>query len=122
MPLARVFEILSFIVGANPISAKCKIGNGTRFHHRGVGCVVHDNTIIGDNCIIFQNVTMGSKWPNGKCEGDAPVIGSNVLIGAGAVILGAVHIGDKAIIGANAVVTLDVPEGKMAVGIPAVIK
>lgn len=46
----------------------------------------------------------------------------NVLIGVGAVILGAVHIGNNAIIGANAVVTMDVPEGKMAVGIPAVIK
>lgn len=113
---------MSFIVGANAISAKCEIGKGTRFHHRGVGCVVHDNTIIGENCTIFQNVTLGSKWPNGKCEGGAPVIGDNCFIGAGAVILGAVHIGRNSIIGANAVVTKDIPEGKIAVGIPAVIK
>lgn len=84
--------------------------------------MIHNKTVIGESCTIFGNVTMGSKWPNGKCEGDAPVIGNNVLIGAGAVILGAVHVGDNAIIGANAVVTMDVPEGKMAVGIPAVIK
>lgn len=122
VPVARFFEILSYIVGANAISAKSEIGNGTKFYHRGVGCVVHNKTVIGENCTIFGNVTMGSKWSHGKCEGEAPVIGKNVLIGAGAVILGAVHIGNNAIIGANAVVTMDVPEGKMAVGIPAVIK
>lgn len=122
IPVARFFEILSYIIGANTISAKCEIGNGTTFYHRGVGCVVHSKTIIGENCTIFQNVTMGNKWPRGKCEGDAPVIGNNVFIGADAVILGAVHIGNNAIIGANAVVTMDVPEGKMVSGISVIIK
>lgn len=95
VPVARFFEILSYIIGANAISAKCEIGNGTTFYHQGVGCVVHSKTIIGENCTIFQNVTMGSKWSDGKCEEDAPVIGNDVFIGAGAVILGVVCMGNN---------------------------
>ena len=95
------------------------IGKGTIFHHHGVGCVVHDNAIIGDNCHIFQNVTLGSRWTNGVLDGGAPIVGNNVLIGAGAVILGDIKIGDNSNIGANAVVLEDVPEGCIAVGVPA---
>lgn len=114
--------MLSYIIGSNSISARCEIGDGTKFYHRGIGCVGHSKTVIGKNCTIFQNVTLGSKWPNGKCEGDAPVIGDNVFIGADAVILGAVHVGNNSVIGANAVVTKNIPEGKIAVGIPAEIR
>lgn len=121
-PFARIFELLSFVTGSNAISARSQIGEGTKFYHRGLGCVVHAKTVIGKNCIIFQNVTIGSKWPNGVCEGDAPIIGNDVFIGAGAVLLGNIRIGDKAIIGANAVVTNDIPDGTVAVGIPARIK
>ena len=117
--IARVFELLSFMIGANEISAKCQIGRGTTFYHRGVGCVIHDNSVIGESCIIFQNVTLGSRWKNGICEGGAPRIGNNVIIGAGAIILGNIVIGNNAKIGANAVVTQDVPDGATAIGVPA---
>ena len=119
--LARFFELLNMIINSNAISTKAKIGKNTIFHHHGIGCVIHDNSVIGSECNIFQNVTIGSQWSNGICEGSAPVIGNRVFIGAGAVILGKVTIGDNARIGANAVVISDVPSDTVAVGIPAKI-
>lgn len=92
------------------------------FYHRGIGCVVHPRTIIGKNCKIFQGVTLGSKWTNGICVGDAPIIGDNVLIGAGAVVLGNISIGDNSIIGANAVVTKNIPENSLVTGNPGKIR
>ena len=62
-----------------------------------------------------------SRQSNGSYSGGAPHIGNNVMIGAGAVILGNITIGDNSIIGANAVVTHNVPENSLAVGVPAVI-
>lgn len=91
------------------------IGENTIFAHNALGCVVNENAIIGSNCKILQNVTIG-----GRGEGSGvPIIGNDVLIGAGACILGGVTIGNGAKIGANAVVVKDVPEGATVVGIPA---
>lgn len=118
--LARIFELLSFKLGDNAISAQCTIGEGTIFMHRGLGCVAHENTVIGSYCRICQNVTFGAKWSVLKSDdGKAPVVGNYVEIGAGAVILGGIHIGDHAVIGANAVVIHDVPPSTVVVGVPA---
>lgn len=88
--------------------------------HRGLGCVAHENTVIGSHCRICQNVTFGAKWSVLKSDdGKAPVVGNYVEIGAGAVILGGIHIGDHAVIGANAVVIHDVPPSTVVVGMPA---
>lgn len=78
------------------------------------------HTRIGKNCRIACNVTFGARWSKNGLDG-APVIGDDVVIGAGAVILGNIHIGDGARIGANAVVLNDVPAGAVAVGVPAKI-
>lgn len=75
--------------------------------------------MIGEKCIIFQNVTLGSSFREHKSIDDYPVVGNNVMIGAGAVIVGGVKIGDNATIGANAVVTNDVPTNSTVVGVPA---
>lgn len=80
--------------------------------------MIQPKTKIGDNCQIFQNVTIGSKWSAAECEGEAPTIGKNVLLGAGCVILGDVHIGDGAIVGANAVVLNEVLPRQVVGGIP----
>ncbi|GAB4523974.1 MAG: hypothetical protein Kow00133_12060 [Amphiplicatus sp.] len=78
-------------------------------------CVgIHRDSIIGENCIIMQQVTIGQAG-----EGGVPVLGKNVFVGAGARILGPVTIGDNARIGANAVVLKDVPADATAVGVPA---
>ncbi len=81
------------------------------------GIVIHPNAVIGPNCLIFQQVTIGTI--DGSTE---PVIEGHVDIGAGAKILGSVRVGAHARIGANAVVLIDVPAGRTAVGIPARIK
>jgi serine O-acetyltransferase len=118
---ARGVELLYFIINGNSISAQAKIGGGTVFFHHGVGCVVHSRSIIGEDCRIFQNVTIGSKWSDDKDPGKPPTIGNHVQIGAGAVLLGDIRIGDYAKIGANAVVLQDVPVHSVAVGVPAKI-
>jgi len=81
------------------------------------GIVIHGNSVIGDDCILRQGVTLGNKTLDRPL--DAPTLGNRVNVGAGAKILGAVTIGDDAVIGANAVVLKDVPAGAVAVGIPA---
>jgi serine acetyltransferase len=93
-----------------------KIGRRVIFEHQH-GIVVHGSCVIGDDCIIRQGVTLGNKSLDRPY--DAPQLGSRVNIGAGAKILGLVHIGDDASVGANAVVTEDVPAGKIALGLPA---
>jgi serine O-acetyltransferase len=104
----------SVVTGAD-IPINCQIGAGLLLPHPN-GVVIHPSTKIGPNCLIFQQVTLGTRNGEGP-----PVIGEHVDIGAGAKILGAITIGDHACIGANAVVLNDVPPGKTAVGIPAKI-
>jgi serine O-acetyltransferase len=79
--------------------------------------VVHGASVIGDDVVLRQGVTLGMR--DMTSVNSAPNIGSNVDIGAGAKILGPVHVGNGAAIGANAVVLEDVPPGGLAVGVPA---
>ena len=104
----------SVITGADiPINAQ--IAGGLLIPHPN-GIVMHADVKIGPNCLIFQQVTLGSKD-----DSKPPVVGGHVDIGAGAKLLGEINIGNHAKIGANAVVLMDVPEGKSAVGVPAKI-
>lgn len=102
------------ITGAE-IHLNCQIGGGLLLPHPN-GIVIHPSVKIGPNCLIFQQVTIGTR-----AGGIPPVIGGHVDIGAGEKILGDIRIGDHICIGENAVVLQDVPSGKTAVGIPAVI-
>jgi serine O-acetyltransferase len=97
-----------------PYSAR--IGRRVVIEHQH-GVVVHGNSVIGDDCILRQGVTLGSRTMDRPS--DAPHLGDRVSVGAGAKLLGAISIGDGAQIGANAVVRIDVPAGAVAVGIPA---
>ncbi|WP_232415324.1 MULTISPECIES: serine O-acetyltransferase [Methylotenera] len=104
------------IVTGTDIAINCQLGGGLLMPHPN-GVVIHPQAIIGPNCLIFQQVTIGTV------EGSKhPFIEGHVDIGAGAKILGGIHIGAHAKIGANAVVLIDVPSGKTAAGIPAKIK
>jgi serine O-acetyltransferase len=78
--------------------------------------IVNERAVIGDNCNISQGVTIGQA-NRGRRKG-TPVIGCNVYIGPGAKIVGAVHVGDHVAIGANCVVTEDVPDHAVVVGVP----
>ncbi|WP_028311934.1 serine O-acetyltransferase [Derxia gummosa] len=113
--LSKLVEILSTIT----IGVSAKIGARLIIEHPGA-IVVHGHTVMGDDCIIRQGVTFGIK--NIDRPFDAPVLGNRVNVGAGAKLLGKIHIGDDVDIGANAVVVTDVPSNHIAVGIPAVIK
>ena len=102
----------SVVTGAD-IPLNVKIGGGLLLPHPN-GVVIHAHAEIGVNCIIFQQVTIGTRD-----DSEAPKIGGHVDIGAGAKLIGNIRIGNHAKIGANAVVLTDVPAGKTAVGIPA---
>lgn len=92
------------------------IGKGLFIDH-GMGVVIGETTIIGDNCTIYQNVTLGGT---GKEHGKRhPTLGDNVLVGAGAKVLGPFTVGDNARIAAGAVVLDEVPPNSTAVGVPA---
>lgn len=93
-----------------------RLGRRVVVEHQG-GIVVHGASVIGDECIIRQNCTLGIRRMD-RLD-DAPVLGRSVHLGAGSVVLGRVHLGDGAQIGANAVVLIDVPAGALAVGVPA---
>ena len=97
------------------ISYQTHIGSGFYIGHFG-GIVVNQNAIIGKNCNISHQVTLG-KANRGIRKG-YPVIGDNVYIGPGAKIIGKVHIGNNVAIGANCVVTKDIPDNSVVVGIP----
>lgn len=102
----------SVVTGAD-IPLDCNIGGGLLLPHPN-GVVIHPGARIGPNCLIFQQVTIGTR--DGSLP---PEIQGHVDIGAGAKILGNVTIGNHVRIGANAVVLIDVPAGRTAVGIPA---
>lgn len=103
-----------FITGIE-IHPGAQIGKGLFIDH-GMGVVIGETTIIGDNCVMFQGVTLGGT---GKETGKRhPTIGSNVMISAGAKVLGSVNIGDHAKIGAQSVVLKDVPPHCTVVGVP----
>lgn len=106
------YRFWSAVSGADvPLNAQ--LGGGLVLLHPN-GVVIHARATVGVNCLILQQVTLGTDR-----SGGVPKIGGHVDIGAGAKILGNVTIGDHAAVGANAVVLCDVPEGCTAVGVPA---
>jgi serine O-acetyltransferase len=76
---------------------------------------LNPETVIGKNCTLRHGVTIGNR----QSVHDVPILGDNVEIGVGAVILGHIHVGNNVTIGANAVVLTDVPDDHIAVGVPA---
>ena len=117
--LARLISQLGRFFTGIEIHPGAKIGKGLFIDH-GMGVVIGETAEIGDNVTIYHGVTLGGT---GKDKGKRhPTLGNNVIIGCGAKILGPISIGDGAKIGANSVVLKNVPKGKTAVGIPAVIK
>ncbi len=98
------------------IHPAAKIGKGFFIDH-GTGVVIGETTIIGDNVTLYQGVTLGGT---GKETGKRhPTLGSNIMVGSGAKILGSVTIGDNCRIAAGAVVLNDIPANSTAVGVPA---
>lgn len=109
-----VSQIGRFFTGIE-IHPGARIGNSLFIDH-GMGVVIGETTIIGNNVTLYQGVTLGGT---GKEKGKRhPTIGNNVVIGAGAKVLGNIVIGDNSYIGSNAVVIKDVPDNSTVVGVP----
>tara|TARA_B110000908_G_scaffold163742_1_gene210735 strand:- start:3241 stop:3666 length:426 start_codon:yes stop_codon:yes gene_type:complete len=115
--IPKMFELVIFLTYNSKIPMSAKIGKGSFFAYGGIGCVLHDRTVIGDNVVIGTNVTIGGKSKKFK----VPRIGDNVYIATGAKILGSIKIGNNVIIGANAVVISDIPDNVVVGGVPAII-
>lgn len=113
--LPKILYRLIYFINNCHLHYETSVGEGTTLAYGGIGVVIHKNAVIGDNCVIESNVTIGGR----NNIPAAPVIGDNVFIGTGARILGDVHIGSNSIIGANAVVIHDVPECCSVAGVPA---
>ena len=97
------------------IHPAAKIGRGLFIDH-GTGVVIGETAVIGNNVTLFQGVTLGGT---GKERGKRhPTVGNNVVIGAGAKVLGNITIGNDSMVGANAVVIRDIPEHSTVVGVP----
>lgn len=106
--IARLVADISRTLTGIEIHPGAQIGQRLVIDH-GVGCVIGETAIVGDDCIIFHGVTLGGlKFDAVKRH---PTIGNHVLIGTGAKVLGPIHVGNGSRIGANAVVMKDVPEG-----------
>lgn len=115
--LPKFFKGVNYLLHSCAIAYEAEIGERTRFAYGGLGVVVGKPVVIGEHVIIGTNVTLGGK---SNLPG-APHIGNNVYIATGAKVLGPITISDNVIIGANAVVTHDVPSNCSVAGVPAKI-
>lgn len=116
--LPKLITLLIFLIYNSKIPASAVLGKGTRFGYGGIGVVVHARTVVGQNCTIGQQVTIGggnSHYPG------LPLIGDNVYISKGAIVFGGITIGNNVTIGANAVVNKPVPDNAIVAGVPAKI-
>ena len=114
--LSRLFSNIARIFTGVEIHPAAEIGCNFFIDH-GTGVVIGETAIIGNDCTLYHGVTLGgTSWEKGKRH---PTLGNNVVVGAGAKILGPIAIESGARIGSNAVVTKNVPENSTVVGIPA---
>ena len=122
--LARIIATWSRFFTGIEIHPGATIGRRVVIDH-GMGVVIGETAVVGDDCLIYHGVTLGGKQPGSRDTVSGPRhphIGHRVTIGAMGIVLGPITVGDDAVIGAHSVVVSDVPPGALAVGIPAVIK
>ncbi len=113
--LPSFFKYMGFLVFNSVIPPSAEIGAQSICAYGGIGVVVHQRSVVGERVMIGQNTTIGRSLD----PEDFPSIGNDVYISAGARIIGKIHVGDNVIIGANAVVTKDVPDNSIVAGVPA---
>jgi serine O-acetyltransferase len=111
-PLAAILYRLNAFLTTATLGRDADLGPGFVILH-SIGVVIHGNVRAGRNLVVYHGVTLGAE------RNRTPVLGDDVYIGAGAKVIGGVRVGSRVRIGANAVVTRDVPDGATVVGIPA---
>ena len=121
--IARIISQFSRFLTGIEIHPKAKIGKNLFIDH-GMGVVIGETSEIGDNVTIYHNVTLGGIAPSINSNDQRntkrhPTLEDNVVVGSGAQILGPIIIKKNSLVGANAVVTKDVPENAVMIGIPA---
>ena len=121
--VARIISQFSRFLTGIEIHPKAKLGKNLFIDH-GMGVVIGETSEIGDNVTIYHSVTLGGISPSIDSNEQRnvkrhPTLKNNVVVGSGAQVLGPIIVGENAKIGANAVVTKDVPENSVMVGIPA---
>lgn len=112
-----LFKVTQVVTGIE-LPCEVELGHGFVIDHFG-GIVISGYAKFGDNCRIRNGVVVGLRHVGDE---RAPIIGNNVDIGSGAKILGPIRVGNNVLIGANAVVIMDIPDNCIAVGVPAVVK
>lgn len=112
----KLITLLIFLIYNSKVPYQAEIGRGTKLGYGGMGVVIHSKSVIGANCSIGQQVTIGggnSRYPG------VPVIGNNVHMHKGAIVFGGITVGNNVEIGANAVVNKPVPDNAVVAGVPA---
>jgi serine O-acetyltransferase len=111
--LSMLLWSLNITLHSCDISPNAKIGKGLYIYH-SVGIVIGCNVLAGDNLTLYQNITIGANKST-----KYPVIGNNVSLYAGCVVIGDINIGNNVLVGANSVVTKDIPNNSISKGVPA---
>jgi putative colanic acid biosynthesis acetyltransferase WcaB len=120
LPMRFLYQIIVEWVFGIELPWDTQVGKNLKIQH-GQGLVVNHHTVIGHNCVLRNSTTIGNKQLADGAYGLPPKIGDNVDVGCNVVIIGAVTIGDNAIIGAGSVVVKDVPPYAVVAGNPAKI-
>lgn len=111
---AKFISYLNRFLFGGWIPSSASIGKNFKCGYGGIGIVIHNDTKIGDNCVIAQNVTIGRKFR----DRNVPIIGNDVYIGANSVVVGEICIGNNVIIGAGSFVDKNIPDNTTVVGNP----
>lgn len=115
-PLGYLIKQLNHILTGADLAWQASVGAGLVLHHP-TGVVWGPDVTVGARCRVQQGVTIGGRG-GGAADG-SPAIGDDVILGAGARVLGPIHVGDRVLVGANAVVVRDARSGATLVGVPA---
>ncbi len=120
-PLSTVFSLANIILFGLEVTPRCKIGPGLLIPHSS-GTVI-GAAELGSNVTIFQGVTLGAKFADLDFRPETrPVLENDVVIGAGAKVLGGIRIGCKAVVAANSLLTESLPANQFAIGVPAIVR
>lgn len=111
--ISRIFDWIGRLLYSCFVPGQAQIGKNFALAYWGIGVVIHTRSIIGNNCHIGQNVTIGGS------KGGVPKLGDNVRVGGGSFVIGDITVGNNVVIGANSVVNKDVPDNAIVAGAPA---